>query len=50
VEPMTSFLAEERMHTLRRDGALVHRSRRRPRRRPTDVLTSHVDDRSARDV
>jgi hypothetical protein len=48
---MTSFLAEERMHTLRRDGALVHRSRRRrPRRRLTDVLTSRVDDRSARDV
>jgi hypothetical protein len=48
---MTSFLADERMHTLRRDAALVHRSRRRrPRRRPIDVLTSRVDDRSARDV
>jgi hypothetical protein len=51
VESMSSFLAEERMHTLRRDGALVHRSRRRAwRRRPMDALTSRFDDRSARNV
>ncbi|MGH9229692.1 MAG: hypothetical protein ACRD07_13390 [Acidimicrobiales bacterium] len=51
MEPMLSLLVEERMHTLRRDGALVHRSRRAsPRRRLMDALTSRVDDRGARDV
>jgi hypothetical protein len=47
MEPMVSFLAEERMHTLRRDGALVRRSRRRGL---MDALTSRVDDRGGRDV
>jgi hypothetical protein len=48
---MLSFLAEERMHTLRRDRALVRRSRRRaPRRRLTDALMSPVDERAASDV
>jgi hypothetical protein len=48
---MSLFLAEERMHTLRRDGALVHRSRRRAwRRLPMDALTSRFDDWSARNV
>jgi hypothetical protein len=51
MEPMLSFLVEERMHTLRRDGALARRSRRRaPRRRLTDASTSPVDRRSAHDV
>jgi hypothetical protein len=51
MEPMLSFLAEERMHILRRDGALVRRSRRRaPRRGLTDALTSRVDYRGAHDV
>jgi hypothetical protein len=51
MEPMLSFLVEERMHTLRRDGALARRRRRRaPRRRLTDALTSPVDRRSANDV
>jgi hypothetical protein len=48
MEPMLSFLVEERMHTLRRDGALARR--RAPRRRLTDALTSPVDRRSANDV
>jgi hypothetical protein len=51
MEPMLSFLAEERMHALRRDGALVRRARRRaPTRRFVDALMSRVDRRSARDV
>ena len=51
METMLSFLAEERMRTLRRDGALARRSRRRaPRRRLTDALMSPVDDRGAGDV
>jgi hypothetical protein len=51
METMLSSLAEERMHTLRRDGALVRRSRRRaPRRRLTDAVMSPVDDRGAGDV
>jgi hypothetical protein len=49
MEPMLSFLVEERMHTLWRDGALA-RSRRRTRRRLTDASTSPVDRRSAHDV
>jgi len=51
MEPMLSFLVEERMHTLRRDGALVRRSPRRAmQRRLTDALMSRADHRSARDV
>jgi hypothetical protein len=51
MEPMLPFLAEERMHTLQRDGALVRRARRRaPRRRLVDALMSRADGRSARDV
>ncbi len=51
MEPMLSFLAEERMHALRRDGALVRRApRRAPTRRLVDALMSRVDRRSARDV
>ena len=51
METMISFLAEERMHTLRRDGALVRRSRwRAPRRRLTDALMSPVDERGVGDV
>jgi hypothetical protein len=51
MEPMLSFLAEERMHSLQRDGALVRRARRRaPRRRLVDALMSRADGRSARDV
>jgi hypothetical protein len=47
MEPMLSFLVEERMRILRRDGALTVRSRRR---RPTDASTSPGDRRSTRDV
>jgi hypothetical protein len=51
MEPMLSFLAEERMRALRRDGALVRRSRRRALRRGlTDSLTSPVDHRGGHDV
>ena len=51
MEPMLSFLVEERMHTLRRDAALARRRRRRaPRRRLTAAWTSPVDRRSANDV
>jgi hypothetical protein len=50
MEPMLSFLVEERMHTLRRDGALARSRRRTPRRRLTDASTSPVDRRSAHDV
>jgi hypothetical protein len=51
MEPMLSFLVEERMRTLQRDGALV----RRPRRRAwqgglADTSTSPVDNRRSRDV
>jgi hypothetical protein len=47
METLLSFLVEERMHILRRDGALIVRSRRR---RPTDASTSPVDRRSTHDV
>jgi hypothetical protein len=47
MEPLLSFLVEERMRILRRDGALTVRSRRR---RPTDTSTSPVDRRSTHDV
>ena len=47
MEPMHSFLVEERMHILRRDGVLILRSRHRP---PTDTSTSPVDRRSTHDV
>jgi hypothetical protein len=51
MEPMLSFLAEERMHSLRRDGESVRRARlRTPRRRLLHALMSHADDRGARDV
>jgi hypothetical protein len=51
MEPMLSFLVEERMHTLRRNGALAGRSpRRAPRRRLTETSTSPVDRRSAHNV
>jgi hypothetical protein len=47
MEPMLSFLVEERMHTLRRDGVLTVRFHRR---RPTDATTSPVDRRRTHDV
>jgi hypothetical protein len=50
MEPMLPFLAEERMHILRRDGTLVRRGHRATRRRLVDALMSRVDGRSARDV
>jgi hypothetical protein len=51
MEAMLSFLVEERMHILQRDGALVRRARpRAPRRRLTDALMSRTDLRSVRHV
>ncbi|HEX2562397.1 MAG TPA: hypothetical protein VHK25_00700 [Acidimicrobiales bacterium] len=47
MEPMLSFLVEERMHILQRDSVLTVRSRRR---RPTDASASPVDRRSTHDV
>ena len=40
MEPMLSFLVEERMHTLRRDGALACRSRAA---RPSAPADRHLD-------
>jgi hypothetical protein len=51
MEPMLSFLIEERMRTLQSDGALVRRPRRRPRQGGlADASKSPADYRRSRDV